>query len=804
MMLSPRWKKLLGDFRATKGRMVMMVFAIAVGIFGVATILSAYTILTREISRNYLNTNPASALLELDKVDDALVDAVRLRPGIAAAEASSSVLARIEVKPGEWMPLLLFVVKDFNAMHITKFRPESGAWPPPPGSILLERTALALVNAKIGDALSVQTPHAPKRKVTLSGLVHDPSLAPAWQEQTLYGYVIPATLALLGEDSTLHLLKIVVKDQPFNMAAVERTAADLAQWLKQQGRAVEQIRIPPPGRHPHQTQMTAILVMLLIFSLLALTLSAILSATMIGGLLAQQVRQIGVMKAIGARSWQIASLYLIMIVAMGSVAALLGLPPGIAAGRGLAGVVAELLNFTLYSQVIPAWVYLVLVSAGVLVPLFMALIPIFSATRTTVREAINDFGTSRETFASGPLDTLLGKIRGLDRTLLLALRNTFRRKGRLLLTLSLLAAAGAMFMTSLNVKSAWEKNLADAASDRRYDLEIRLNRAEPEKKLLAIVANIPGVQQVESWNIAPAAAHRPDGLEIVRTYPDGGHGSFTIRSAPLHSQMVRLSLLEGRWLQAGDTNAVVLNHMAHALFPKIKVGDPLTLSVHGHPVTFQVVGIAREIISPAAAYLSPATFAKAVNQSGQSNALRIVMKQHDENARNTVTKEIEQALDQENVSLKIGISETRLAEALSGHVYILIFALIFMSVLMAIVGALGLMSTMGSNVAERTREFGIMRTIGGTPGTVLRNVISEGVFIGFMSWVIAVVLSLPLSAAIGRLVGNLSFRSPLPLVLSATAVGIWLLLIVFGSIAASAYPAWKAARLTIRETLAYI
>ena len=124
-MSSPRWKKLLRDLQATQGRMVMIVVAIAVSIFGVGTILSAYTILTREISRNYLGTNPASAFLELDRVDDALVEAVRQQPNIAEAEAGSWVVARVEAKPNEWLPLLLFVIKDFNTMRINTFLPEA-------------------------------------------------------------------------------------------------------------------------------------------------------------------------------------------------------------------------------------------------------------------------------------------------------------------------------------------------------------------------------------------------------------------------------------------------------------------------------------------------------------------------------------------------------------------------------------------------------------------------------------------------------------------------------------------------------
>src|SRR5437762_782729 len=115
-MRSPRWQKLLRDLWLTRGRTALMVLAIAVSLFGVGTVLSAYAILTPEISRNYLGTHPASATIELDRVDDALLAAVRARPGIAAAEVRETLIARVQVAPDQWRPLLLFVVPDFNAM----------------------------------------------------------------------------------------------------------------------------------------------------------------------------------------------------------------------------------------------------------------------------------------------------------------------------------------------------------------------------------------------------------------------------------------------------------------------------------------------------------------------------------------------------------------------------------------------------------------------------------------------------------------------------------------------------------------
>lgn len=804
-MNSPRWKKLLRDLQAARGRMAMMVIAIAVSIFGVGMILSAYTILSREMSRNYLGTNPASAFIELDRVDDALVEAVSQRPNILEAEAGSWVVARVEVNPNEWMPLLLFVVPDFEKSHVSTVHPKAGTYPPTEQTILVEREVLPMLKLKIGDALMVQMPNGTKQNIVISGSVHDPALAPAWQEQTVYGYITPATLAALGESETLHILKIVVKDQPRNLAAIEATVGNLAQWLQGQGYVVDEIRVPPPGKHPHQSQMSSVLTLLLVFSFMALILSAILTATMINGLLAQQIRQIGIMKAIGARSIQITSIYLVLIAVLGSAAALVGVPLGVAAGRGFSGSVAQLLNLKIYSDATPAWVYIVLVLMGILIPLLVALDPILKTTRVTVRETLNDYGISRETLASSGPVSWIAKIRGIDNTLKLSLRNTFRRRGRLILTLSLLAAAGAMFMTGINVKTGWQTYLDQAAADRHYDLEIRLNSPQAEEKVLSALSAIPGVQQVETWNLTPAALYRPDGLDIVRTYPDGGHGSFTLRSVSPESKLIETPLLSGRWLKADDTNAIVLNQSAKALFPNAKVGDDIRLLIEGKLVPFRVVGVIKQVLTPSTAYVTPNMYAEATNQPAQSaNAVRIVMNEHDEESLAAVTKEIESTLAAENISIKVAISEALLGEAISGHIYIFIFALILISTVMAIVGALGLMSSMGTSVIERTREFGVMRAIGARSNTILRNIISEGVFIGLMSWGIALPLSIPLSYGIGYLIGNLSFRSPLPLVISPVGLGIWLAVIVIGSIAASAYPAKQASQLTVRETLAYI
>ncbi len=74
------------------------------------------------------------------------------RPTSAAREV---MLARAQVGE-DWRPLLLFVIDDFAAMRLNTFKPIGADWPPPVGSMLIERTATSMLNA--GALLSLSSP----------------------------------------------------------------------------------------------------------------------------------------------------------------------------------------------------------------------------------------------------------------------------------------------------------------------------------------------------------------------------------------------------------------------------------------------------------------------------------------------------------------------------------------------------------------------------------------------------------------------------------------------------------------------
>jgi len=802
MSIGLRWEKMYRDMLGDQGRAIFLLITVSVGIFGVSTILSTYSILTREMQRNYMDTNPASATIDIGEVTDAVLATTRNFPGIAEVEARTVMTARVKVGD-DWLPMLLFVIDDFNDLRLNSFRKVSGAWPPPTGTLLIEHTAERVLKQKEGGSVLIRTPHGLPTKVMISGIVHDATLAPAWQEQSGYGYITRETLVALGEPPVLEELRIQLAGNPANLSLVEDTTQALATVLREQGYTIHELRIPPPRTHPHQTQMTGVMFLLLSFSVMALLLSAVLVATVVAAMLTKQVREIGIMKSVGARTAQIAPMYLFMLLFVGLISSAIGIPAGIFAGWQFADMVAKLLNLVIYSYQAPSWVYAILISSGLFIPILVALPTVMKGSRLTVREAITDFGVGESSFGEGRMDTALGRLGGFGLPYLLAIRNMFRRRGRLFLALTLLAFGGGMFITGLNIRDGWENFVGRINTDRFYDVEFTLNDATSTDRITRALETVSKIRKVEFWGVSSTAVARDGEIDIARTYPDGGHGSFRLFGTPPNTEMIKFPLLSGRWLRTGDTNAVVINQTARAMMPMAKVGDQIMLSQEGTSKPWLIVGMVEEIGSAAVAYVTKQAFDEATGTDGAAKMLRISTSTSEATERKEVIRKIDSTLSDAGISVKRGVPLTLLRTAMGDHVLVLVSMLVATSALLAVIGILGLASTMTMNVIERTRELGIMRAIGATPKLILKIIVTEGVAIGLMSWVLAILLSLPLSILIGSIVGDMSFKTPLALTVSPFAILFWFLMVIALSALATLLPARRAAKRPVHEALAY-
>jgi putative ABC transport system permease protein len=792
-VIAPRWRKVWRDLgEGGLGRSALVVAALAAGMFGVAMILTSYSIMGRTLSTMYASTRPAAAVLEANGLDDAMVDSVRRVAGVADAELRGVIRARLRVGEDQWIPLVLVVVRDFADLRVDRFDPEAGAWPPAAGEMLIERSALQVAKASIGDAITVKTAEGPARTLRIAGSVHAPGLPPAWMEHMVTGWV-PWSSLMRGDSLAEDLaIRIRTAADPFDSAAVRVIADRAGARLAALGIAVDRIDLPSP-RHPHADQMDTFRYLLGAFGALTFLLGAVLTANMIHALLIKQARQVGVMKALGARSGQIAGLYLAQVGVLATIALVIGLPLGAWAGLGYARFTAEMLNATLTQRLPDPWVIALEIAIGLGLPLLAALGPVVQASRRTVHQALTqDYG--HRPFGARRLDAALARIGWLPRPLRLPLRTTFERRGRLALTVGMLAAGGAAFIAALNVDQAWKRVIADDFGGRRYDVMVRLAHPQPIAALAPIVASVPDVVRAEYWAAGAArligAVGEDDSVAVLA--PDPG------------STLLELPLIRGRWLRADDRGVAVVSQTTMARAPALRIGGPIRLGIGGREVTWTLVGVVREMGGSPLVYGPRADLLAASGNPGTAvRGVRVVTRRHDPASQTRAAGALERAFERAGMAVN-GITPMIVnRRAIEDHLVIIVAALVLGASLVVLVGGLGLASTLALAVVERTREIGVLGAIGAGPRQLGRMIVFEAVVIGVLSWLVAILGSVPATLAIASATGRMFIRTPLAMTMSPFAIATWLVLVVALSAFVGLHPARRAARLEVREALAH-
>jgi putative ABC transport system permease protein len=814
--------KLRRDLRAAWPRFALMVVAIAVSLTVFGGVLFAWSAIGRETEQAYLATEPASATIRFGPAVDAeemaaIVAAVRSRPGVLEATGRTQFTSKVHVngRPRD-QQLQVFAAAPGDPMRMANFEVQQGSWPPAAGEVLIRRDSLSLLGVAVGDTVTVETPGGETARLRVAGTVYDPSLAPAPQQQQGQAYLTTASLAALDEPDVFDQLKLQIVEPGQGTPSRDRdaivtTTGAVAKWLEQEhGLAIREVQVPKPYAHPHQGQADALLGALLAGGAAALLLSTILVANMLAGLFAQQIPQIGIMKAIGARSGRIARLYLAMTLTVAGAATVLALPAAIWIGRAFAPNVFAFLGVQADSSTAAWWTYAVVLAAGLVLPVLMALVPLLKTSRTTVRAAIDHRGLGTNPRLGAGILARLGRVprfdRYLSRGLLMALRNTVRRPARFWLSALLLASAGMMFVAGMSARDGTAA-VADDATDRlRWDVVVQLTDSISADALAPVVEQVPGVNRVEGWTTASAGISGPGQLPLTRTYPDQGHGGVFVTAIPAGTTMqAPATLREGRWLKPGETGAIVLSQVTLATTGfDVHAGDTVDLFVDGESTRWRVVGIVEERGDAGGAYVTADGLAKATQRPRWSNTLRIATDRHDEQTRQRVADAVNTSLTGAGVDVRSAESVGVREASTGGHLEPVLVILLVTALPMGLIGCIGLASTMGANVLERIREFGVMHAIGARPKAVRRIVVAEGIFIALASCLLAAIPALGLTVALNAMLGNLFFYAPLPFRISFLSAAIWTVLVVLGAWLATDAAATRASRLTVREALAYL
>lgn len=791
--MSAQFRKIIGDLQEHPWRTFLVVMALLVGSVAVAATFGARAILLREVVSSYEGSRPMAATLWFQSVDRHLLELARTYPGVTGADGRRLVRARVEIAPGEWRPLLIFAIADFHNLHVSTIHLHAGAWPPPVGTLLIEQSALPVLRWQQDASLSVTTAGGQVRRVSVSGIVHDPGLAPGWMENVGYAYALPATLALLGQGSQLTELRITVQDGRREEAA--RVAAGLAGWLGAQGYRASAVDVGV-RKHFHEDQIQVMLTLLQLLSLFTLVLSSVLTMSLIAALLGRQVREIAIMKTLGATSKQIMRLYLILVLLLSAAAVVVGVPVGALVARGFAGRVAAQLNLEVSSRAIPPSLLAVEALICIAVPLISALLPIVWRGRMTAREALQH--DSRDLLAQGPwwrgraIEKLLP-----DLTVILAIRNAARYPVRLLLTLVALTVGGAALMTSVNVFRSLIRSADAALEAEGTDVGAQLIQPAPQAALRQEVQRIPSVRSIELWGHALAS------IEFSGSTSDAvvGTGRYNLFAPSANARLLRQAIHDGRWPRQGESGAVVLNSSLQERERDLKldVGSKVTLLIRGRRTPVRVVGIYSDLGEPAM-YTTPEELGGATGLDGTVGAIRLAT---------APGQERQVALALESRLMKAGwvpnllVTRSIVRTTMIHHFLPLMVVLITAALSAVAIGGLGLATMMSISVLEQTREIGVMRAIGAPQSVVLRILVTEGLAVATVSMALAIALSIPLSSAVARLIGDIGLHFPVKLHVSWIGVAGWVCLAGLVSLMACLWPARYAVRRTVCAALAH-
>ena len=363
-MHNPRWRKIIGDLWSYKTRTVIVVLSIAVGVFAVGMIAGTQVILTRDMQASYLAIDPPAAILGVDAFDDDLVQTIGHMPQVDEAEGRAGLSVRLSVGPETWRTLNLQAIPDYGDIRVNKITSEQGTWPPPEHEMLVERSSLALTNARIGDHVLVELADGTRRSIRIAGTAHNINMPPAAFTGLVDGFISFGTLEWLGESRDYTSLFLTLNDKTLDRDGVGKVVNFVRDKIETGGHKVSFAYIPIPGKHPADAAVQPILLILGVLGAMSLLLSGFLVVNTIGALLTQQMRQIGIMKAIGANTRQIVAMYLATVLVYGMLALLLAVPLGMLGAYGFTKYLAELINFDVIDYATPPRVLALEIGTG--------------------------------------------------------------------------------------------------------------------------------------------------------------------------------------------------------------------------------------------------------------------------------------------------------------------------------------------------------------------------------------------------------------------------------------------------------
>lgn len=788
------FKKMLRDLILYKGRTLLTLIGVLIGITSVGAVLSAYSILDREMNKNFMGTNPASMVIYASNLDD---NAVRLINGSfdnLDIELSKTIQARLRRDDGTFGTIFLRAIPDFSDRKVDTFTLEDGRFPDASSEMALERDCLKIIpdiGQGVGMDVQIKLPGGLESDMRISGVVHAPGLPPASMENFSYAFLSLSSLKSLGYTGWYDEIRIVSNNNRFDRAEMKNLSQDISAILGKNGYTVSRVNVPVPGKHPHADQLSSLLFLLQAFAVISLLAACLIIVNLMNFIMSRQTKQIAIMKAVGASTRQIVLPYLLYVFLISIAALAVSFPLSLQIGNGYSNFAAGILNFKIYSYETPFWVFLIQTLVAILIPLASTAYPIYRSCRKRVSEGL--FEGTGSTILKEKKSVNVKRLSVFFNTrFIIPVGNLFRKRIRTIIAILALLTGGVLYMASQNIVASIGKTVDTSMQEFRWDYSMMLSGNYTSESLDKTLGSIDGLIGYEVWEGCTATLTGNGSADSV---------SCQIRVIPEKSNMVLSNVMDS--LDAAKSkDTIVVNNWLVKDEGWIKTGMTVKAVLGGKSADLIVGNIVNEVPALPMACMSAETFEELFGgKTGQ--IILATADTRDLSEQRNISKAIEAEFKADGIEIAENLNIYALRKAFVDHLYVIVTFLTVMSMLAVVVGGVSIGTAIGINISERKREVGILRAIGAKRHQLISMVMAEVFLMGIISWVAGIALSYPVSILVGNYFGQIFLGMNLQSTLSLPGSIQWLVISAVVSIVAGLLPAWKASSSSLREMLAY-
>lgn len=765
-------RKSVTDLTRRKARAFFTVLTLALAVASVG-ILAVPQLMAQSMEREVVAHRLPDVTVSMTslRLSAAELAALGRLPNVSAVEPRSLFATRVWV--GERRERAIVIgVDDYARQRADVVTIDSGPVPTD-GRVLTDRNNAGSKGFDVGVG-------ADARVLAADGSVH--SLAVVGVGRKLTGgqddpsndwitlYTTPQTVAALSGASGYTSLGFRLHDD--SRPAAERTVAAVRDHLRATTTFTAFDDLPvinEPGSYPGKADFEGIAGVLGVITLLALLSALVLVSNTMTTLIGEQTREIAAMKAIGARRRDIRRIYLLTALLLGAAGALLGAALGLLLANALTAFFASAFFYVDAGFGVAAPVLVLSVVVGLVGPPLAALPAIRRATRLPLNEALQASGSA--VGGQGRVDAALRRVRFLPRGAQIGLRGLGRRKRRSLATALQISVAVGTLLALLALGAGMAETGRAHFADDHFDVWIQAVASKPlDAGAGRLIASTDGVRKTQPWvqnNV------RLEGRDAQ---------AWGLPARPLINPRID----RGRWYTPAEVAAGAKVAVLGATIAQITgkdVGDLIRVNSGSGPATLRVIGISGyQANNGDVAFTPVSTLQSVLGSPGTVNSYWIVTTSKDHGLIDRTTTQVEDTLaahgNQVGSFVMYDVKEKTIAANAQITTAVTILGLVIVAISMV-----ALINTITMAVLERTREIGMLRSVGARGRDIRRIFATEGLVVAVAGWLLGVPLGYLLARAIGWAAGeatglNIAFVFPLAYVAIALAGTVILAIVV--------------------------